>query len=49
MTIETTDLSNPEDKIAIQPPREGTKQAKLVSLLTRKTGVTLVKAADTLG
>ena len=49
MTTEITDLSNSEEQTAIKPPREGTKQAKLVGLLSRKTGVTLAKAADTLG
>ena len=49
MSIETTDPTNSEDKIAIHPPREGTKQAKLVGLLSRKSGVTLAKAAETLG
>lgn len=33
----------------LSPPREGTKQAKLVSLLSRKSGVTLEKAAEALG
>ena len=49
MTTEITDLTNSEDKILPHPPREGTKQAKLKGLLSRKTGVTLAKAADTLG
>lgn len=33
----------------IIPPREGTKQAKLVALLSRRSGVTLAKASVTLG
>ena len=39
----------PTDTSEIIPPREGTKQAKLVSLLSRKSGVTLAKASETLG
>lgn len=34
---------------ALNPPREGTKQAKLVSMLSRKSGTTIVKASETLG
>lgn len=33
----------------IKPPREGTKQAKLVGMLSRKSGVTLTKASEALG
>lgn len=33
----------------IKPPREGTKQAKLVAMLSRKSGVTLTKASEALG
>ncbi|MGB6229942.1 MAG: DUF3489 domain-containing protein [Litorimonas sp.] len=33
----------------LKPPREKTKQAKLIGMLSRKTGVTLEKASDTLG
>jgi len=33
----------------IKVPRAGTKQAKLVGLLSRKSGVTLVKASEALG
>jgi predicted ArsR family transcriptional regulator len=33
----------------IKPPREGTKQAKLVAMLSRKSGVTLAKASESLG
>lgn len=33
----------------IKAPRVGTKQAKLVSMLSRKAGVTLAKASGALG
>lgn len=33
----------------INAPRAGTKQAKLVAMLSRKSGVTLVKASEALG
>ncbi|GHA98250.1 hypothetical protein GCM10009069_21380 [Algimonas arctica] len=33
----------------LTPPREGTKQAKLVAMLSRKSGVTLAKASEALG
>ena len=33
----------------INAPRAGTKQAKLVTMLSRKSGVTLEKASDALG
>ena len=33
----------------ITAPRSGTKQAKLVGMLTRKSGVTLIKASQALG
>lgn len=33
----------------INAPRVGTKQAKLVSMLSRKSGVTLANASETLG
>jgi len=33
----------------INTPRAGTKQAKLVGMLSRKSGVTLAKASETLG
>lgn len=33
----------------IKTPREGTKQAKLVAMLSRKSGVTLTKASEALG
>ena len=39
----------PAHSAQITPPREGTKQAKLVALLSRKSGVTLAKASETLG
>lgn len=41
MTDETTPI--------IKAPREGTKQAKLIAMLSRKSGVTLVKASEALG
>ena len=31
------------------PPRAGTKQAKLVGMLSRKSGITLTKASEALG
>lgn len=33
----------------IKAPRAGTKQAKLVAMLMRKSGVTLAKASEALG
>jgi hypothetical protein len=39
----------PTDISEITPPRDGTKQAKLVSMLSRKSGVTLAKASEALG
>jgi len=33
----------------ITPPRKGSKQAKLVGMLSRKSGVTIPKASETLG
>ena len=33
----------------IKAPRAGCKQAKLVAMLSRKSGVTLVKASEALG
>ncbi len=33
----------------INAPRTGSKQAKLVALLSRKSGVTLIKASEALG
>ena len=33
----------------INAPRAGTKQAKLVAMLSRKSGVTLAKASEALG
>lgn len=35
--------------IDIKAPREGSKQAKLIAMLSRKSGVTLVKASEALG
>ena len=48
MTSNPTTQS-PSEKAVLSPPREGTKQAKLVSMLSRKSGVTLEKAAEALG
>lgn len=48
MTTQTLSKT-PTDTSDITPPRDGTKQAKLVSLLSRKSGVTLAKASETLG
>ncbi|MGJ8563115.1 MAG: DUF3489 domain-containing protein [Alphaproteobacteria bacterium] len=36
-------------KPEIKAPRTGSKQAKLVVMLSRKNGVTLAKASETLG
>lgn len=36
-------------KSDIKVPRKGTKQAKLVGMLSRKSGVTLAKASEVLG
>ncbi|MGJ8562829.1 MAG: DUF3489 domain-containing protein [Alphaproteobacteria bacterium] len=33
----------------VNAPRAGTKQAKLVAMLSRKSGVTLTKASEALG
>ncbi|MGJ8564171.1 MAG: DUF3489 domain-containing protein [Alphaproteobacteria bacterium] len=35
--------------LTINPPRPGTKQARLVDMLSRKSGVSLDQAATTLG
>ena len=48
MTSNPTPQS-PSEKAVLSPPREGTKQAKLLSLLSRKSGITLEKAAEALG
>jgi DNA-binding MarR family transcriptional regulator len=49
-TINATELTSTSDGLpALNPPRGGTKQAKLVSMLSRKSGATLVKASETLG
>jgi hypothetical protein len=53
MTTKTTNstepTSTPSTGTSLNPPREGTKQAKLVSMLSRKSGATLAKASETLG
>lgn len=49
-TINATELKSASFvSTALNPPREGTKQAKLVSMLSRKSGATLAKASETLG
>ena len=48
MTTKTTARPSAEILTHLTPPRDGTKQAKLVSLLSRKNDVTLEKAAETL-
>lgn len=37
------------NKAAVKAPREGSKQAKLVIMLSRKSGVTLETASEALG
>lgn len=51
MTIDTTNPCGTTEAAAniLTPPRDGTKQAQLVTLLSRKSGVTLTKASETLG
>lgn len=53
MTSNTNLNANPTSTSLVsetlRPPRAGTKQAKLVSLLTRKSGATLAAASETLG
>jgi predicted ArsR family transcriptional regulator len=53
MTTKTTNstepTSTPSTGTSLNPPREGTKQAKLVSMLSRKSGTTLAQASETLG
>ena len=44
-----TPTDTPYQSLTITPPREGTKQARLVALLSRKSGVTLLKASECLG
>jgi len=39
----------PKIDIEINPPRSGSKQAKLVAMLSRKSGATISKASATLG
>lgn len=48
--INTAELTSTSDALmTLNPPREGTKQAKLVSMLSRKSGATLAKASEVLG
>lgn len=49
MATEPTNQPNSDLTTTLQPPRDGTKQAKLVGLLSRKNGITLTKAAEALG
>lgn len=49
MTKTTKNQPTAAPRTHLNPPREKTKQAKLVSLLYRKSGVTLEKASETLG
>jgi predicted ArsR family transcriptional regulator len=50
MTTKTTNSTEPTSTGAsLNPPRDGTKQAKLVSMLSRKSGATLAKASEALG
>jgi len=44
-----TNMSTQSQAVAIKAPRAGTKQAKLVGLLSRKNGVTLETASKALG
>lgn len=44
-----TPAAIPQSITTLKPPRAGTKQAKLVSLLSRKSGATLAAASETLG
>ena len=48
MTSKSNTQSAPEIA-TLSPPRDGTKQAKLVSMLSRKSGATLEKAVEALG
>jgi predicted ArsR family transcriptional regulator len=49
-TKDSTELTSTSSVGAtLNPPREGTKQAKLVSMLSRKSGTTLAQASETLG
>lgn len=49
MTHSTTVIQAESEVPTPQAPRDGTKLAKLVTLLSRKNGVTLVQASETLG
>jgi len=53
MTTKTINATEPTSTstalTTLNPPRDGTKQAKLVSMLSRKSGTTLAKASETLG
>jgi len=46
--INATDLTSTSDALTtLNPLRDGTKLAKLVSMLSRKSGATLAKASET--
>lgn len=49
MTQSTTTSAAALTTAPIKAPREGSKQAKFVAMLSRKSGVTLVKASEALG
>lgn len=49
MTQSTTTPQAEPTTAPIKAPRDGSKQAKLVALLSRKAGVTLAKASEALG
>lgn len=49
MTPKTHSNTDTEMPKSLRPPRSGTKQAKLVSMLSRKSGATLTQASETLG
>lgn len=44
-----TNMDTQTELTEIKAPREGTKQARLVAMLTRKSGVTLAYASEALG
>ena len=46
---ETTETIMETQTIDINVPRTGSKQAKLVGMLSRKSGVTITKASEALG
>ena len=42
-------MDTPTQTLEMKAPREGSKQAKLVAMLSRKSGVSLKKASEILG